>query len=509
MMSFLRKHRTWLMTVIAILSIPFIFYFVKTDYSAIRPDDFAKMYGRTISLVEARRDARLFDLGQALGMSSFLQDLSGRAERDPQGQVYGQFILNLQILRHEAARLGIRPAQAEIVDRVRNLEPFRGPAGFDMNKYNDFVQNALSPNGQSEAQLEEIVRDSLALERIKQLVATGITVSEAENKSDFEKGYSKFSVSMVRLSAADLTKDVKITDDEVWRYYESHKTELKSSEKRKVDFVTLALSEEQKKLTGRERIDALQKLADRANDFTQALLEKGADFKQVAEKFQLPVHTTGEFPAVAPDPQLNADPKLGAAAFRLSPQEPVSDPVQVADGFYVLHLAGLAEARPLALEEAKPQIADAIKATRGRELLMTKGNEIVQQLRQALGSPAGAGLDAAIQKTGLKAEKLPPFSLVDDSMKSPDQQTESPDLIMIKNAVADLEPGGVSDLFPSQNGAAIAVLEKREPPDPAKYAESKAAFEQRTLRNMRTIAFIEWLRDRQRDAGLPVSQSQG
>jgi parvulin-like peptidyl-prolyl isomerase len=80
---------------------------------------------------------------------------------------------------------------------------------------------------------------------------------------------------------------------------------------------------------------------------------------------------------------------------------------------------------------------------------------------------------------------------------------------MIKIDVADLEPGGVSDLFPSQNGAAIAVLEKREPPDPAKYSESKAAFEQRTLRNMRTIAFIEWLRDRQRDAGLPVSQNQG
>lgn len=505
-MSFLRKHRTWLMTVIAILSIPFIFYFVKTDYSAIRPDDFAKMYGRTISLVEARRDARLFDLGQALGMSSFLQDLSGRAERDPQGQVYGQFILNLQILRHEAARLGIRPAQAEIVERVRNLEPFRGPSGFDMNKYNDFVQNVLSPNGQSEAQLEEIVRDALALERIKQLVATGISASEAETKADFEKGYSKFSVSVIRLSAADLTKDVKVTDDEVWKYYESHKAELKSSEKRKVDFVTLALSEEQKKLTGRDRIDALQKLADRANDFTQALLEKGADFKQVAEKFQLPVRTTGEFPAAAPDPQLNADPKLGAAAFRLTPPEPVSDPVQVADGFYVLHLAGISEARPLALEEAKPQIADAIKATRGRELLMTKGNEIVQQLRQALGS--GQSLDAAIQKTGLKAEKLPPFSLVDDS-KPPEQQAESPDLIMIKNAVADLEPGGVSDLFPLQNGAAIAVLEKREPPDPAKYADSKADFEQRTLRNMRTIAFIEWLRDRQRDAGLPVSQSPG
>jgi hypothetical protein len=33
-------------------------------------------------------------------------------------------------------------------------------------------------------------------------------------------------------------------------------------------------------LTGKERIEALQKLSDRATDFTQALLEKDADFKQ-------------------------------------------------------------------------------------------------------------------------------------------------------------------------------------------------------------------------------------
>ncbi|HET9419288.1 MAG TPA: peptidyl-prolyl cis-trans isomerase [Chthoniobacterales bacterium] len=504
MMRFLRKHRTWLMTVIAVLSIPFIFYFVRSDYSAIRPDEFARVYGRTISLTEARRDARLFDLARVLGMTTFLQDLAGRAEGDPQGQVYGQFILNLQILRHEAARLGIRPAAADVIERVRNLEPFRSAAGFDMNKYNEFVENVLAPNGQTEAQLEEIVRDELALERIKQLVATGVTVSDAESKADFEKGYSKLFVSVVRLSAADFARDVKFTDDDIRKYYEAHKTELKSPEKRKVDFVSLVLSDEQKKLTGKERIDALQKLADRANDFTQALLEKGADFKQVAAKFQLPVETTGEFTAAATDPQLKADAKLGSAAFRLAAQEPISDPIQVADGFYVLHLAGIAEARPLSLEEANPQITEAIKSTRARELMMTKANEIAQQLRQALGS--GQPLDAAAQKTGVKLEKLPEFSLVEDSAKPEQQQTESPDLIMIKNAVAELEPGGVSDVFPSETGATIAVLERREPPEEKKYSENKSAFEQRYLRNMRTIAFHEWLRGRQRDAGLLPAQ---
>src|SRR5207245_5865607 len=127
MITLLRKHRHWLMIVIAILALPFCIYFVKTDYSAIRPDDFARIYNRTISLVEARRDARLFDLAQALGMSSFRQDLSAGAKSE--AEAYVPFILNLVILRHEAARLGMRPTSSEIAGVVRNLEAVRGVAG--------------------------------------------------------------------------------------------------------------------------------------------------------------------------------------------------------------------------------------------------------------------------------------------------------------------------------------------------------------------------------------------
>jgi len=132
----------------------------------------------------------------------------------------------------------------------------------------------------------------------------------------------------------------------------------------------------------------------------------------------------------------------------------------------------------------------------------------VRQLREATSS--GQPLEAAIQKTGVKAEKLAPFSLLEGpTAKSNDKQepkNEPSDLIAIKNAVAQIEPGSVSDFFPWEDGGVIAVLEKREPPDPAKYQESKATFDQRYLGNKRTIVFHEWLRDRQRDAGLQFSQ---
>jgi hypothetical protein len=293
----------------------------------------------------------------------------------------------------------------------------------------------------------------------------------------------------------------------VQKYYDAHKAELKSDEKRKVQFVQLGLTEEQKKLTGKERIEVLQKLSDRATDFTQALLEPGADFKQATDKFQLPVHETGEFTRAAPDPQLKTDPQLGAAAFKLSVQEPNSDPVQVADGFYILHLTAITEAQPLTLEEAKPKIVDALKKSKAREVMSTKGAELANQVREA--TKSGQPLEATVQKASVKLEKIPPFALIEEEKTKPEdkeQKNEPPDLVAIKDAVAFLNPGEISDFSPSGNDGFIAILEKREASADSNAGEKKAAFEKRLLDNKERIVFFEWLRDRQQAAGLQFSK---
>src|SRR5207248_2971172 len=81
-----------------------------------------------------------------------------------------------------------------------------------------------------------------------------------------------------------------------------------------------------------------------------------ADFVAVSVKFQLSVKITGDFTQAAPDPELKQDSQLVQAAFQLSNDEPTSEPIQGADGFYILHLVGITPARPLTLEEAKPKI---------------------------------------------------------------------------------------------------------------------------------------------------------
>jgi peptidyl-prolyl cis-trans isomerase D len=508
MMKLLRRHKDWLMIVIAILAIPFIFYFVqRPDYGAIRADQFARIYDRNVSTLEAQQTARLLSLAQALGMSDFVETMTAGAGFN-QNQAAVQFIVNLLVLRHEADRLGLRPSASEIADVVRKLPAFQGDSGFDINKFNGLVQNGLAPLGLSEEHIEQLVRDQISLNEIQHLLATGVSFPKSELDENFQRGYDKLYVSVIRFRSADFDRDIKINDEDVQKYYDAHKSELKTDEKRKVEFVQLTMTEEEKKLTGKERIEALQKLADRATDFTQALLQKDSDFKQAAAKFQLPLHETAEFTAAEPDPQLKVDQQLGAAAFKLSAQEPNSDPVQVADGFYILHLTGTTEARPLTVEEAKPKIVDALKKTRSRELMSTKGAEVAQQLREE--KKSGQPLEAAIQKAGVKPEKLPPFSLIEEEQQKSDakqQKNQPSELVAMKDAVALLKVGDVSDFVPSGTEGFIAILERREYLADANAGEKKAAFEKRILENKKRIVLVEWLRYRQQAAGLEFKKS--
>src|SRR5213080_1750392 len=231
-------------------------------------------------------------------MSDFVGTMTAGAGLN-QNQAAVQFIVNVLVLRHEAGRLGLRPSASEVADVVRKLPAFQGDSGFDINKFNDLVQNGLAPLGLAEEHIEQLVRDQICLNEIQKLLAAGVSFPKSELDENFQRGYDKLYVSVIRFRSADFDKDIKINDEDVQKYYEAHKSELKTGENRKVEFVQLTMTEEEKKLTGKERIEALQKLADRATDFTQALLQKDADFSHAAEKLKLPVHETGEFTAAS------------------------------------------------------------------------------------------------------------------------------------------------------------------------------------------------------------------
>ena len=502
MIAILRKHRQWLMIVILILAIPFIFYFVQQpDYGAIRTTDLGRVYDRPVTNVEFQRSARFFTLAQMLGLP-LAQDLMMRPMTE--NDAYINFTFNRVVLKHEADALGIKPTSTEIAEHVKTLRPFQGEKGFDPNKYIEFAQTRLPALGFSDAHLEELVADQLALNRVKDLLGAGLHVADSESREFYEQAYGKLHVAVVRFREEDFQKDVTLGDEDVAKYYEAHKAELKTEEKRKVEFVSFVLNEEEKKLAAKEKVDALQKLANRASDFVQAMLEKDAKFPEVAAKFNVPVAATGEFTAAAPDPQLAPVPTLTQYAFQLKQDEPISDAIQAPEGFYVLHLLGVTGARPLTLDEAKPKVVEKLNKERLRQLVAGKGADVARVIREA--TAAGTPLDTALNQVGLQAERIPPFAIMDPAPPPPkpeeatDKKPDAPDLPMIKNAVRELNPGDSSEFVPTPQGGLIAVVEKRDPADPAGYEQAKTNFEKNYLQSKRAAVFDEWLQDRRQAA---------
>jgi hypothetical protein len=318
-------------------------------------------------------------------------------------------------------------------------------------------------------------------------------------------------VSVVRFRSEDFAKDAQVDDAEIAKYYESQKAQLKTDEKRKVKFVQFGLTDEQKKLTGKQRIDVLQKLADKANDFTEALQAKGADFDQAVVKFQLTAKETGDFSKDSPDPQLIAAPQLAPAAFALTKEAPNSDAIQTPDGFDVMHLLKIDPSRPLTLEEARPKIVEALKKQKVQQLVALKGGEVAGKLRDELNS--GKSVTEAAAQAGVQVEKIPAFALLDTlpgatPAPTPDPKKEAPDMASIKQAASELNPGGVSDYLNTSTGGMIVVLEKRETLDPAKFEKSRATLESRALQNKSQTVFYEWLRERRREAGVVETKAK-
>jgi len=127
---------------------------------------------------------------------------------------------------------------------------------------------------------------------------------------------------------------------------------------------------------------------------------------------------------------------------------------------------------------------------------------LVQQLREAKNS--GQPIETAIQKAGAKPEKLAAFSLIEEEKKSDAKEPKNQprELLAVKDAVAFLNAGDITDFVPSGTDGFIAILEKRESLGDTNAGDKKAAFEKRILENKERIVLVEWLHDRQEEAGL-------
>ncbi len=481
MINVFRLHQRKLMLVIAILTIiAFIWLYNPSKLSELGANEAYTIYGKQITQADVQREANKYYLAIDLQQLELISELAGMAQNE--NQMLNEFVWNLFVLQHESRQLGIEPTDKQVAARIQTLPVFQTAGNFDYAKYNQFVSEKLGPRGFTVLQLEGLIKDSLRLELLKDVVDSPISASQAE-VGEAGRILQKVDVQTVSFPMDAARAAVTVTDDDIRNFYNQYQNSpyLVAPEMRSVELVEFAMPADAKPAEGKEKVEALQKLADAATAFSA---KAGAGpFDQAASAAGLTVVKTPEFDRTGKTRgEASANlPGVAPAAFLLSDSAPVSDPIQAEDKFFVIKLATINPQRTLTLEEARPLAEAQLRGMKAGEILRQGADAAIAKIREAMAG--GKSFADAAAAAGLKVDSL---TGVSPTGAAPDQQA-------IMRATLLMEPGQLSGFVPGMQGGYAVYLASRVPLDAAELARQKDEIEPGIAEGKRRMLFVTWL----------------
>ncbi|MEA3208169.1 MAG: peptidyl-prolyl cis-trans isomerase [Chthoniobacter sp.] len=516
MVNLIRRFQQPLMIFITvIIIIAFTWLYSDTRFmDRMGADRMGRIYGRPISQAQFIRTGRNYELSRGLQMNEIIKALCALPDEVPEFMIsmyqlpeeYAQqFVWNTMVLRHEAERLGIDATQRERDELIKKMPAFQTNGAFDPTKLSLFITGQLTPRGLSEDALENLASDQLKLKKIKQVLGSTFAPSASEVRAAYEARHQKLEASVIRWDFAEFLKAQQPTEEEAKKAYEERKATLQTEEQRKVKFVAFTLPPADKPLAGKERVDALGALSEKAQDFSVAMTDKNAKLDEAAAKFGVKIEESPAFTSAAPPKELGNAPEVAEAAFKLSKEDPNSDPVQTARGYYILQLAEVIPARPRTFDEAKTALIEQLKTERAQEAMNLKATEVRNKIEAEL--KAGKSFAEAAVAAGVKAEPFPPFSLSESPPKEPNADE-------VMRAASQLNEGQLSAFVPTQgaggaSGGLLVHLAKKQPIDEAAFEKDKALVAEQVARGKRDAVFRQWFKLRRAEANVQLAQRHG
>ncbi len=493
----IQKGTLIVVTVLIVISFAFLY----SDFDFVRgtvgrQDCIVKVYNRCYRQKEAEKLASHFDVALELGMYDFAMVLFGenRQDRDPT-----DFMMSLVILRKEAEKMGIQPTATEIKEAIPQLPLFQQPwvnAAYVQN-------NILGPNGFSEGDLANLVKDYLSFQKLRSLIGAGLEAVPSETARLYTKSNQRYTASVVRFDRADFTKDIKVTDEEVKSYYEENKEDLNSEAKRGFDYVKFIPKPEVEGATNEQKAKANLEFANAVNRAYADLAADGADFVNVAgqyvgdkAEFTMEQGKLEPFSPAEPVEMVKGEQAILEAIFSPAQQiDAVTVPLQVEGGaYYVFHYGTLVEPVPLTLEEATPAIREALTATKSTRAVSDAASAALGKLNEAV--KGGKSFDEAAKGLGLTPESLPNFS-------ETEPPTDLEDAGLLVEAVSGLGEKEISAATerPGGLGSLLVYVDKIEIYKDEE-VESKKNSLAATIENQldRTL-FTSWFNQRRAESG--------
>ena len=414
-----------------------------------------------------------------------------------------QDLINEKAVLSEAERLGLRVTDAELSDELQHSQ----------------AASTLFPNGNiapeevwdqfarqfdlTVPQLLESEKEFLLTRKLRNLVASGVVVTDSQLHDEFQRKNTKVKFDYAVLSQDEIRKGIHPTDDELKAFYDRNKATYNNSipEKRKVKYVlidTIKL-EAQTPVTQQE----LQAYYDQHRDeyrvpeqvkISHILIKTplpGADGKvdpkgveearKKAEDILKQLKASANFADLAKKDSQDTEsaknggslgwvqrasipaPEVAKAAFSL-PKGQTSDVINAGYGFDILHIDDKQTAQFKTLDQVKEQIEPVLKQQKAARAAENTANTLINQARTD-------GLDKAAAAKNLPVVETDFFSR-NDSL--PGIGT-SPQFIDAVFAAREKSPPDVAQL---PKGFAVFELLAVKPPATPSFQEIRSRVEQ-------------------------------
>lgn len=306
-------------------------------------------------------------------------------------QVFERMI-NVELLRQEAERLGFKVTTAELRDSLSRVPAFLDENGtFNPDRYRAMLQaNQLSP-----AAFEADFAHDLLLDKVAMAAAGGLTVTDSEVRDLFEFVRTQAVADYAVFPAADFMSKVAVSDEEVATFYKENPDNFKIPASIKIDYILVSADAPAGADNATSGISTAA-LAEKLDKASEAI-SLGKSLKGAAEAAGVSVQSTDFFAKAAGPKEFKLQPEAVAALFELTKGGVTETPITVGRGFL---LAQKTDEKPESmhpLEESKPTIVEALRLRKANEAAQKEAKDVLARLNDSKTA------EEAVRKLSLKS----------------------------------------------------------------------------------------------------------
>jgi len=329
-------------------------------------------------------------------------------------------LISEKILLAEAQRMGLKATDDDLRDYLHQgqLGQVLFPGGNFIGKqaYEDLVSRN---GGYTVPQFEQLVKDEILINKLRNLVGSSASVTDAEVRQQFEKQNTKVKFDYAVIKKDDILKGLKPADAELKAYYDrNQKTYVNSiPEKRQLKYVVFDTSKvlTQTQVTRQDlesyydqhreeyrvpeqvnvrhiliksplpgpdnKVD--QKAVDAAQAKAQDVLKQvkvGGNFADLAKKYSEDPGSAKNGGSLGWIGKGRTVPEFEKVAFSL-PKGATSDLVKSSYGFHIIHVDDKQDAHVKTLDEVKSQIEPLIKQQKAAQAAQHEAEQLVSDAR--------------------------------------------------------------------------------------------------------------------------------